>query len=99
MKWIKSLFAKIFIARTEALLIATAEAVVTTLVKNGGPVLVQIARDAVAAAEAAGGSGESKKAAAVATVIAGLKTRGIPVVQNAVQLAVESAVAQIKANL
>lgn len=66
-----------------------------TIAKNGGPVLVQAAIAAVAAAEATGKTGAEKKADAVAAVTSVLKTQGIPVVLNAVNSAIEAAVANL----
>lgn len=73
-------------------------AAIKAVEQNGGPLLVQLATDAVAAAEASGGSGGQKLQAAVDSVVAGLKTNGVPVVLNAVNIAVETAVANLKAS-
>lgn len=78
--------------------LAAVEAFATVVAQNGGSVLVQAATDAVAAAETAGGTAATKLAAAQAAVIADLTSKGIPVVQNAVNAAIEAAVAQMKAN-
>lgn len=69
-----------------------------SIAKNGGPVLVQAATNAVAAAEQPGLTSDQKKAAAVAAVVSTLKTQGIPVVMNAVNGAIESAVAGLQAS-
>lgn len=68
-----------------------------SIASNGGPVLVQAAEDGVAAAEAAGGDGATKRAAALAAVIADLQKNGIPVVINAVNVAIETSVANLRA--
>ena len=69
----------------------------TSIAENGGAVLIQAATDAVAAAETKGGTGAEKLAAAQAAVIADLTNKGIPVVLNAVNGAIEAAVARLKA--
>lgn len=74
---------------------------------NGGPVLIAAAEQEVAAAEAAavtaiagGGTvtGEAKFVQAQTAVIQTLTSQGIPVVVNAVNGAIESAVASMNAN-
>ncbi|QEL14807.1 phage holin, LLH family [Limnoglobus roseus] len=74
-------------------------ALANSIAKNGGTVLLTAAASAVAAAEAQGGSGADKLKAAQATVIATLTAQGLPVVTNAINGAIEAAVAQHKANL
>jgi hypothetical protein len=69
-----------------------------TIAENGGAVLAQIALDAVMAAEANGGDGAAKFAAAQTTIISELKSKGLPVVMNAVNGALEAAVSQMDAN-
>jgi len=70
----------------------------TSIAENGGAVLVQAATDAVAAAEAKGGTGAEKLAAAQAAVVADLTSKGIPVVLNAINGAIEAAVAKLRAS-
>ena len=70
------------------------EAAAHSLIANGGAVLIGAAKDAVVAAETTGGTNEQKKDAAVTAVVSSLKTNGLPVVMNAVNFAVEAAVAQ-----
>lgn len=65
---------------------------------SGGKVLQDAAANAVAAAEAAGGSGEDKFKAAFEAVVATLTAEGIPVIVNAVKGAIEAAVANMKAS-
>lgn len=67
--------------------------------QNGGAVLMSAAAAGVAAAESTGGNGKDKFAAAQAAVISALETAGIPVVLNAVNGAIEAAVAQHRANV
>lgn len=76
----------------------------TLLAKSGGQVLVQAAEQEVAAAEAwaegviAGGgaaTSDDKFVTAQTAIVANLKTQGIPVVMNAVNGAIEMAVAQM----
>jgi hypothetical protein len=78
--------------------LAAVEAFANAIVAGGGSVLIQAAADAVATAETTGGTGSVKLAAAQAAVISDLTSKGIPVVQNAVNAAIEAAVAQMKAN-
>lgn len=66
------------------------------LLKNGGAVLVESASDAVAAAEAAGGSGEDKFNAAKAAVIADLQVKGVPVVEGAIETAIQIAYSNLQ---
>lgn len=72
------------------------ESLVDSIAANGGAVLISAATGAVAAAEATGGTAATKLAAAVASVTSTLTTQGIPVVQNAINGAIEAAVAQMK---
>jgi len=57
------------------------------------PVVKQAAEDAVAAAVAVPGNGEVKAAAALATAIADLSSKGVPIVVNAIKGAIEIAFA------
>lgn len=66
--------------------------------ENGGKVLTDAAMEAVKAAEKSGGKGEAKFAAALASVVAVLQAEGIPVVMNAVRIAVEAAVAKMNSS-
>lgn len=69
------------------------------IAKNGGPVLIQAALDGVAAAEQSGGSSSEKWNKAKSVVIARLKVSGIPVVNSAVNGAIEAALADYKKSL
>jgi hypothetical protein len=81
------------------------EGLAKTISKNGGPVLIAAAQAEVAAAEAAavatlaaGGTkktGEEKFKEAQAAIIAALTAKGIPIVINAINGAIESAVADL----
>jgi hypothetical protein len=64
---------------------------------NGGAVLVSAAEAAVAAAETAGGSPAVKFAAAFTSVVSTLKTQGLPVLENAINGAIEAALANQRA--
>lgn len=75
------------------------EGAAKSIIANGGPVLINTAVAAVAAAETAGGTGSQKLQAATAAVVSTLKSRGLPVVQNAINSAIEGAVANLKASL
>lgn len=87
--WIAGIGAKVF---------SLVSALGKTIAENGGPVLAQAALDAVMAAEQAGGGAAEKLAAAQAAVVSDLTSKGIPVVMNAVNGAIEAAVAQMKAS-
>lgn len=80
-------------------ILAGLNALANSIAKNGGAVLLTAAASAVAAAEAQGGTGEQKFKAAQSAVIATLTAQGVAVVTNAVNGAIEAAVAQHKANL
>jgi len=69
------------------------DALARSIEENGGQVLRNAALAAVRAAEATGGPGEKKFAAALNQVILTLQTEGVPVVINAVRGAIEAAVA------
>lgn len=66
-----------------------------SILVNGGALLVQSAKDAVAAAQSTGGTGEEKLAAATSKVITDLEAGGIPIVLNAINGAIEAAVAEM----
>jgi hypothetical protein len=70
-----------------------------SIARNGGPVLLEIAQAAVLAAETTGGSGSDKLKAAQEAVVAGLKAKEIPIVMNAVNGAIEAAVAALQAKV
>jgi len=74
-------------------------ALANSIALNGGAVLLEAAAAAVAAAEAQGGTGAEKLKAAQDSVIATLTAQGLSVVKNAINGAIEAAVAQHKANL
>lgn len=73
-------------------------ALAKSIADNGGDVLIAAALAAVTAAETTGGKGEDKFKAAQAAVIASLRAKGIPVVKNAVNGAIEAAVASMKSD-
>lgn len=68
----------------------------TSIEAGGGAVLKEAAVLAVTAAEAAGGSGSEKFAAAITAVKNELSSKGIPLIENAVQGAVLAAVAKLQ---
>lgn len=70
-----------------------------SIAANGGPLLIQLAQDAVLAAETQGGNAGQKLQAAVDLVKAGLTAKGEPIVTNAIHLAIEASVAQLKAGV
>lgn len=69
----------------------------TSIAKNGGAALIEASRAAVIAAENQGGSGDDKLKAARAAVISSLTRQGIPIVLNAINGAIEAAVARMNA--
>lgn len=89
--WIESFFSSILSNVTSFM-----SNVAHSIAVNGGPVLVELATAAVAAAEAQGGSGSDKFNAAVKAVTSGLEAKGVPIVLNAVNAAIEAAVANMQ---
>lgn len=77
-------------------ILAGFNALLTSIEQNGGPILITAAENAVLAAETAGGTGSEKLAAAQAAVVAELTTAGIKVAMNAVNGAIEAAVASLQ---
>lgn len=69
------------------------------IAKNGGPVLIQAALDGVAAAEQHGGSSSEKWNKAKEVVVAKLKANGIPLVNSAINGAIEAALADYRKSL
>lgn len=63
-----------------------------------GPVLLQSATDAVLAVETTPGDGKVKREAAFAAIVADLESKGLPIVKNAINLAIEAAVANMKSS-
>ena len=66
------------------------------IAKAGGNVLLEAAMLAVTTAEAAGGTGEEKFVAAKKIAVKTLQQKGIPIIMNAINGAIEAAVAAIK---
>lgn len=62
-----------------------------------GPLGYDIVASAVAAAEASGGTGADKRDAAIKAAIAKLAEAGIPIAMDAINQALEAAVAALKA--
>lgn len=87
-----------FFTEAEKVVSAFVGAFIHNIAANGGPVLVLAAKDAVSAAEATGGSASVKLAAAQAAVIADLTSKGVTVVNSAINGAIEAAVAQLQAD-
>lgn len=81
----------------ESIFHAFADPLVEAIERNGGDILISAAITAVEAAESAGGSGQDKLDAARKAVENSLRDKGIPVVVNAVNGAIEMAVAKMKA--
>lgn len=70
-----------------------------SIAANGGPILLSAAMAAVAAAESKGGTGKEKLKYAQDAVEATLTQRGIPIAWNAVNGALEAAVAEYNKNV
>lgn len=66
------------------------------IAQSGGMALVIAAQAAVAAAETAGGSGKDKFDAAQKAVVTSLESQSIPIVINAINGAIEAAVAKMR---
>jgi Bacteriophage holin of superfamily 6 (Holin_LLH) len=100
MNWLSTEFHAFiaWLAGVGAVVFSLVTAMGKTIAENGGPLLAQAAMDGVLAAEQKGGTGSEKLAAAQAAVIADLTAKGIPIVMNAVNGAIEAAVAKMKAD-
>lgn len=72
------------------------EAGIQSVVENGGELLIDAARDAVRAAEESSATGFDKFDVAFDHASARLKSEGLAVVKNAVSIAIENAVAELK---
>lgn len=83
--------------RLESFFSAFFGAAVHAVEAGGGELLVTLATSAVAAAEATPGGGSAKFDAAKASVLAGLSSAGVPILKNAVHIAIETAVANLRA--
>lgn len=66
------------------------------IAKNGGKLLIEAAKDAVIAAQASGGSNSEKFKMAQTSIIETMKAKGIDAALNAVNGAIENAVAGMK---
>ncbi|MFO0389630.1 MAG: phage holin, LLH family [Alphaproteobacteria bacterium] len=68
------------------------------MAKSGGKLLINAALVAVQAAENAGGSSDEKLTAARKMVVKHLQDNGLPIVMNAINGAIEMAVARLNEN-
>lgn len=84
-----------FVSKFGTGILAFVQAGAKSIAENGGDLLVSAARDAVLAAEKAGGNGDDKAVAAEKAVIGALVSKGVPIVLNAVRIAIENAVAEM----
>jgi len=66
------------------------------IASSGGKVLLATALEAVKIAEGTGGSGPDKFKAAQNYIVEALKSQGLPIVINAINGAIEAAVASLK---
>ena len=85
-----------FLHETELSIIHALSPLARQIVAGGGVILINAAMDAVLAAEQTSGNGAAKFAAAKASVEGTLKAQGIPLIENAVNGAIESAVAALR---
>lgn len=105
MSWYDDVWAKIWSAiklPLEAILHAVEAfglAGAKSIAINGGLLLIDSATAAVQAMAATEGSGADKRNAAIAIVTRDLEAGGVKVVENAVRLAIEKAVAALKADI
>lgn len=86
---------KLWFTGISARLSKALKATTAVIVEGGGDMLLNLAADAVRAAESTGGSGEDKFNAAKKVVIKGLQQRGRVVIMNAIHSAIEMAVAEM----
>lgn len=84
-----------FFTVSERVVLIFSSSLIHSIAQNGGDILIQAAKTAVDAAEAAGGSGSEKREAAKASIIESLKANGIPLVMNSINGAIEAAVAEL----
>ncbi|MBP3958326.1 hypothetical protein J8F10_24015 [Gemmata sp. G18] len=87
---------KLWFAGVSARVAKALKATSTLIMEGGGDLLLDLAAEAVKAAEATGGSGEDKFKAAKKVVIKGLQQRGRNIVVSAIHSAIEMAVAEMK---
>lgn len=71
-------------------------ALADNIAANGGPILIQAALAGVAAAESSGGTSSEKLQRARDVVISQLKAKGMPIVNSAINGAIEAALADYK---
>jgi hypothetical protein len=88
-----------FFTDEEKIVLPILEAAGKQILANGGPILLDAAMSAVGVAEKTSGTGVEKLAAATAEVVGVLKEKGVPVVMNAVNVAIEGSVAALRAQL
>lgn len=101
MSWFSNEIASVeaWFSSEEKVVLDFLEGAAKIIVANGGPVLINAAVAAVTAAETTGGTGDQKLQAATGAVVSTLKSQGLPVVQNAINAAIEGAVANLKSSL
>lgn len=88
---------KAFFARVLGYVQGFMEPLAREIAANGGKLLLSIALEAVMEAEKKGGTGREKFDAARELAETRLKAQGLPIVINALNGAIEAAVARIKA--
>ena len=101
MSWFSNEIASVeaWFSSEEKVVLDFLEGAAKSIVANGGPVLINAAVAAVTAAETTGGTGAQKLQAATGAVVSTLKSQGLPVMQNAINAAIEGAVANLKASV
>lgn len=85
-----------FFRSTEQSIVAGFKAGIDNVIAEIGSDGWKVVTDAVAAAEAAGGTGPDKRNAAFLKIIEDLKTMGKEVALNTINLAIEAAVAKFR---
>lgn len=93
-KYIENIFEK-----GEDIAADAVKAFVKSLEAGGGPLLLQIALDAVSAVSTTNNTGSMKFGLARKEIIADLTARGLPILENAVQGAILVAVSKLKADV
>lgn len=87
-----------FFTEAEQIALTFLQAAASSIAASGGALLVSAAEQAVIAAEAQGGSGSDKLNAAVDAVKGTLANAGMQAAENAIRIAIEAAVAKMKAD-
>lgn len=74
-------------------------AAISSVAENGGPVLMEIAYEAVVAVSSGALTNSEKREVAFEQIVQTLEEKGLPVVTNAVNIALEASYAEFKAKM